>query len=242
MLAFFAEVQRAAATAAIERFVQFVGTVAGSISPQAWDNVDEDEMIDEYAERINLPPKIIRALKEVLAIRAQRGASAAGASAAPDRHGRCTRCCEPLEGGRRRGAKRPPGDPRNRWPRCPTTAGRVMVSLGRIQKLVARQKQAGEGRCRDRPGGSSSPSCKRAERRRYVYRSLTSAGIWFEDLNLEPQYMAMKAGLRNEGLRLLALIHEHCPENYIRMWQESNRAAREDKVAAVEALEENEDA
>jgi hypothetical protein len=68
----FSEVQRAALTNAIERFVSFVGTVAGSISPQAWDNVDEDEMIDEYAERIHVPPNILRSVKAVMQIRAQR--------------------------------------------------------------------------------------------------------------------------------------------------------------------------
>lgn len=77
----FAEVQRAAATAAIERFVQFVGTVAGSMSPQAWDNVDEDEMIEEYAERINLPPKILRATKEIMAIRQKRAQDQQAAAA-----------------------------------------------------------------------------------------------------------------------------------------------------------------
>jgi hypothetical protein len=68
----FAEVQRAAATTAIERFATFAGTLAGSISPEIWDNVDSDEMLDEYAERLNVPPKILRAAKAVAQIRASR--------------------------------------------------------------------------------------------------------------------------------------------------------------------------
>lgn len=68
----FAQLQRAASTAIIERFANFAGTLAGSISPEIWDNVDSDEMLDEYADRLNVPPKLLRAAKAVASIRANR--------------------------------------------------------------------------------------------------------------------------------------------------------------------------
>ena len=70
--------------------------------------------------------------------------------------------------------------------------------------------------------------------RRHVYRRLFFSGIWHEDGNLDPQKMAWKAGLRNEGLRLLALIHEHCPDQYASMWQESNRLKAAEAAADKE--------
>jgi hypothetical protein len=73
--------------------------------------------------------------------------------------------------------------------------------------------------------------------RRHIYRRLFFSGIWHEDGNLDPQRMAWKAGLRNEGLRLLALIHEHCPEEYAKMWHESNRL-KADEAAADKAEQE----
>ena len=80
-ISLFAEVQRAAATTAIERFATFAGTLAGSISPEIWDNVDSDEMLDEYAERLNVPPKILRATKAVMQIRAARAQQQQAAAA-----------------------------------------------------------------------------------------------------------------------------------------------------------------
>lgn len=67
----FAEVQRAATTAAIERFVAFVGGLV-AVKPDVMDNVDLDEAVEMYGEALNVPPQIIRALKEVMAIRAGR--------------------------------------------------------------------------------------------------------------------------------------------------------------------------
>lgn len=66
-----AEAQRAASTAAIERILGLAGNLAG-VSPDALDNIDVDEAMDFYADDLALPPKIIRPIKEVLAIRAQR--------------------------------------------------------------------------------------------------------------------------------------------------------------------------
>lgn len=75
--------------------------------------------------------------------------------------------------------------------------------------------------------------------RRYVYLRLFHSGIWNEDLSLDSMRLAQKSGLRNEGLRLLSLIHEHCPEHYAAMWLESNRAKRE--AAKADETEENDD-
>lgn len=66
-----AEAQRAAATASIERLMSFAGNLVG-VFPQIVDNVDEDAAIDEYANLLNTTPKIIRATKDVMAIRAEK--------------------------------------------------------------------------------------------------------------------------------------------------------------------------
>lgn len=66
-----AEAQKAASTAAVERLAQFVGNLAGAV-PGALDNVDWDEMIDEYADMLGVSPKIIMATAKVQAIRQQK--------------------------------------------------------------------------------------------------------------------------------------------------------------------------
>ncbi|TDY26291.1 head-to-tail connecting protein [Paraburkholderia sp. BL6665CI2N2] len=70
-ISMLSEAQKAAATASVERFAQFVGNIAGAV-PDALDNVDWDEMIDEYAEMLGVSPKIVVPLAKVLQIRAQR--------------------------------------------------------------------------------------------------------------------------------------------------------------------------
>ncbi len=66
-----AEQQRAASTAAIERLVAFIGNIAGAI-PDVLDNLDEDETVDEYADLLNVSPRILRNAKQVAAIRAAK--------------------------------------------------------------------------------------------------------------------------------------------------------------------------
>ena len=66
-----AEQQRAASTTAIERLVAFIGNIMAAI-PDAGDNLDYDETIDEYADLLDTPAKLIRDAKAVAAIRAQR--------------------------------------------------------------------------------------------------------------------------------------------------------------------------
>lgn len=68
-----AEAQRAASTAAIERFLGFVGNLMG-VHPEAGDIPDWDEALREYGNRLNVPPQVINALKVTLAMREARAA------------------------------------------------------------------------------------------------------------------------------------------------------------------------
>ncbi|NIF51417.1 portal protein [Burkholderia sp. Ax-1724] len=70
-ISMLSEAQKAAATASVERFAQFVGNIAGAV-PDALDNVDWDEMIDEYAEMLGVSPKVVVPLAKVVQIRSQR--------------------------------------------------------------------------------------------------------------------------------------------------------------------------
>lgn len=66
-----AQAQKAVMTSGIERFAVFVGQVS-AVSPDALDNVDWDQMVDDYAEMLAVSPKVVRPFAEVLKIRAQR--------------------------------------------------------------------------------------------------------------------------------------------------------------------------
>lgn len=70
-ISMLAEAQRAATTTAIERVFAFAGSLA-ALQPQIMDNLDSDEAIDDYANLLGLPAKIVRATKDVLVIRQQR--------------------------------------------------------------------------------------------------------------------------------------------------------------------------
>ena len=72
-ISMLAEAQKAVATAGIERLAQFVGNLAAAV-PDALDNVDWDEMIDEYADKLGVSPKIIRSLRKIMEIRKQKAA------------------------------------------------------------------------------------------------------------------------------------------------------------------------
>lgn len=76
----FAETQRAAATTAIERFLTLAGNLVG-VQPDIMDNVDTDKALDIYGNKLNLPPEIMRAVKEVMALRAARAKSQQDAQA-----------------------------------------------------------------------------------------------------------------------------------------------------------------
>jgi hypothetical protein len=65
------QAQKAAMTAGIERLMTFVGRV-GSVDPSAFDNIDTDETIEEYADMIGVPAKLVRPIADVMKLRKQR--------------------------------------------------------------------------------------------------------------------------------------------------------------------------
>lgn len=72
-----AQAQKAVATTAMERLAGFVGNLAAGQEgagkvPEVLDKVDFDEMVDEYADAIGAPPKLIVSQRKVAQIRAQR--------------------------------------------------------------------------------------------------------------------------------------------------------------------------
>jgi hypothetical protein len=56
--------------------------------------------------------------------------------------------------------------------------------------------------------------------RRFVYRMLERAGVWRLSFSTNALSMAFAEGTRNEGLRLLAQITEHCLDRYAEMLRE----------------------
>lgn len=63
--------------------------------------------------------------------------------------------------------------------------------------------------------------------RRIVWRQLEQAGVFRLSFNTNSMQMAFNEGNRNNGNRLLAVIHSTCPELYPVMHNES--AEREEK-------------
>lgn len=70
-ISMLAQAQKAAMTVGLERLAGFVGRIGGAI-PEALDNVDWDELIDQYAEHLGVAPKVVRPFADVLRLRAQR--------------------------------------------------------------------------------------------------------------------------------------------------------------------------
>lgn len=66
-----AAAQKLLGIANIERFVGFVGNIA-AVRPDALDKLDVDQTIDEYGDKVGVPPRIIRSDDKVAAIRAAR--------------------------------------------------------------------------------------------------------------------------------------------------------------------------
>jgi len=66
-----AQAQKAVATGAIERLSAFTGNLAG-INPNVLDKLNMDQMVDEYAEAIGVPPAIIVSDDEVAETRQAR--------------------------------------------------------------------------------------------------------------------------------------------------------------------------
>lgn len=62
--------------------------------------------------------------------------------------------------------------------------------------------------------------------RRIVWRLLEVAGVSHTPFALDPYVTAFKCGEQNTGQRLLAQIHELCPERYHEMVKEQQDARR----------------
>jgi hypothetical protein len=56
--------------------------------------------------------------------------------------------------------------------------------------------------------------------RRVVWRLLDQAGVFRTTFNTNAMSMAFAEGNRNQGLRLIAMIHVLCPEQYPAMMKE----------------------
>lgn len=62
-----------------------------------------------------------------------------------------------------------------------------------------------------------------AQGRRIVWRQLASSGVFRSVFDSNAMQMAFLEGQRHAGLRLLAQVHELCPELYSTMTQENQQ-------------------
>jgi hypothetical protein len=69
----------------------------------------------------------------------------------------------------------------------------------------------------------------RKQGRRIVWRQLERAGVFKLSFNTNAMQMAFAEGNRNEGLRVLDLIHRLTPELYPVMVKESNERIHADE-------------
>lgn len=70
-ISLLAQAQRAAFLAGLERWVGFGGNLVG-VQPDVMDNYKVDDIVEEYGTELNVPPHLIRAMKDIAAIRAAR--------------------------------------------------------------------------------------------------------------------------------------------------------------------------
>jgi hypothetical protein len=59
--------------------------------------------------------------------------------------------------------------------------------------------------------------------RRIVWRQLAAAGVFQSSFDPAAMNMAFNEGRRSEGLRLLAQVHELCPDLYVTMMKEQSK-------------------
>lgn len=64
--------------------------------------------------------------------------------------------------------------------------------------------------------------------RRILWRQLDRAGVFRLSFNTNAMAMAFAEGNRNEGLRILSMIHAVCPEQYPTMVREANEQRNPD--------------
>lgn len=70
-ISMLAQAQKAVATGGVERLAGFVGNLA-AVKPEVLDKFDEDEAVEEYADMLGTPARIVRDQDEVDAIRQAR--------------------------------------------------------------------------------------------------------------------------------------------------------------------------
>lgn len=70
-ISMLAQAQKAVATGGMERLAAFVGNLA-AVKPEAVDKLNEDALLDEYADSIGTPVRVLRPEEEVGAIRRRR--------------------------------------------------------------------------------------------------------------------------------------------------------------------------
>jgi hypothetical protein len=80
-ISMLAQAQQMSETAVLEQFNRFVGNLAAA-KPEVLDNVDFDEEVRVYAERIGLPAKILASMASMAAMRAARAKQQQTAAAA----------------------------------------------------------------------------------------------------------------------------------------------------------------
>lgn len=68
--------------------------------------------------------------------------------------------------------------------------------------------------------------------RRIVWRLLDQAGVFRSSFNPTAMIMAFNEGNRNYGNRMLALVHNHCPELYPQMMKENTNGRGNDGNAS----------
>lgn len=64
------------------------------------------------------------------------------------------------------------------------------------------------------------------EGRRIAWRLLEEAGVFRSSFSMDGLQMAFSEGNRNQGIKLLAEIHEHCPVRYTQMVKEQKDVNR----------------
>ena len=62
--------------------------------------------------------------------------------------------------------------------------------------------------------------------RRFVWRQLAEAGVYRQSFTGEPLTTSFNEGQRSTGLRLMAAIHQHCPERFSEMQKEARTNER----------------
>lgn len=78
-----AQAQRAVALRSVDRLIATAGSIASATGdPGVWDNIDTDEVIEEYADGLGVAPSMLRSKEAREALRAQRQAQQQAAQAA----------------------------------------------------------------------------------------------------------------------------------------------------------------